>query len=83
MSRAEAMVKLLSLPDPKGLPARRHVPRYAGDPKRRDSAKRDLARAYLEYKLAAYWNADFSERDVIAVRRHPLRVVARRRFGVR
>jgi hypothetical protein len=72
------MAKLLSLPDPKCLPPRARIARYAGDLKRRDAIKRNLARAYLEYRLAEYWNADFSEHEVIAIRKYPLRVIAQR-----
>jgi hypothetical protein len=74
MDRYDALVTLLARPDLPCLPKRGRRYVYAGDPRRRERLKRDLAAAYLAYRRRDYVG---DEGQIVCVRRTRLRVIRR------
>lgn len=71
IARYNAYIAILALPDLPCLPARGRTWKFAGDAGRRESLKRDLARAYVEH-----WKADFKDEGaIVSVRRSKLHLV--------
>ncbi len=73
--RYDALCALCALPDPADLPQRSHHCTCAGNAARKDRIKRELAAAYVAYRMQEHGD----EAIVIKVRRSPLRLVRRAR----
>lgn len=85
--RLKAFVRLLALPDPRDLPRRGHVYRYAGDPDRRATRLPGILMAWLQRRHLAVDVEDPPARAVRTVKRYlhsaqpGLRVVRRTATG--
>jgi hypothetical protein len=71
--RYDALCTLLALPEPADLPPRRHHYTYAGNAARKDRLKRELAAAYVGYRMQRHGE----EATIVSVRRFALRPVRR------
>lgn len=72
----DAVCALMALPDLPCLPKRGRRYLLPGDARRRDAIKRELAHAYVSWRLA---EAGRAESSIVCVRRSPLRLVGERK----
>lgn len=66
--RRVAIVALMKLPDPAGLPSRKYSYRYGGDKARQPLVKAECERAYYLWRMSELRNSS----AIVSVRRYPL-----------